>query len=253
MFDPAVTHAIQQAATERGIQPAILESVVYVESGGLAYTRIEGDKLPLIRWEGHYFYRHLPAHLLLIAQQAGLAASSATAWGEIKNPRDQTARYALLCRAAAIHRQAAHASCSWGVGQVMGAHAEWLGYATPYALAMRAMSGIGGQLEIMFRYIEKSGLLAALADGDFEAFARGYNGRGQVQRYAQRMRHAYRLRTLAPTIKIPRMGDRGSDVRRLQERLRALGQNIVVDGIYGPQTHAAVERSGLRLGQDSKE
>lgn len=36
------------------------------------------------------------------------------------------------------------------------------------------------------------------------------------------------------------IGDRGPEVRRLQERLNAFGAEMKVDGIYGPATHAAV-------------
>ncbi|TXI18098.1 MAG: peptidoglycan-binding protein [Nitrosomonas sp.] len=36
------------------------------------------------------------------------------------------------------------------------------------------------------------------------------------------------------------IGDRGPEVRHLQERLNAFGAEMKVDGIYGPATHAAV-------------
>jgi len=38
------------------------------------------------------------------------------------------------------------------------------------------------------------------------------------------------------------LGDRGADVRKEQERLNGLGANLVVDGIWGPKTQAAVEK-----------
>jgi hypothetical protein len=45
------------------------------------------------------------------------------------------------------------------------------------------------------------------------------------------------------------IGDRGQSVKRLQQRLNALGEDLVADGIFGPATHAAVvafqARSGL--------
>lgn len=36
------------------------------------------------------------------------------------------------------------------------------------------------------------------------------------------------------------VGDRGQQVRRLQERLNELGSTLIVDGIFGPSTHAEV-------------
>jgi len=45
------------------------------------------------------------------------------------------------------------------------------------------------------------------------------------------------------------VGDRGQQVKRLQERLNAQGNELVTDGIFGPSTHAAVvgfqARNGL--------
>lgn len=45
------------------------------------------------------------------------------------------------------------------------------------------------------------------------------------------------------------IGDRGQQVRRLQEALNARGENLIADGIFGPSTRAAViafqARSGL--------
>ena len=47
------------------------------------------------------------------------------------------------------------------------------------------------------------------------------------------------------------IGDRGQQVKKLQEKLNALGESLVVDGIFGPGTHAAVinfqARNGLTV------
>ncbi|MGB3388333.1 MAG: N-acetylmuramidase domain-containing protein, partial [Pseudaminobacter sp.] len=72
--------------------------------------------------------------------------------------------------------QAAHESVSWGIAQVMGAHWQWLGYGDIDALVAEARSGVAGQIRLMMRYIEKSGLAAALRKHDWGGFARGYNG-----------------------------------------------------------------------------
>jgi hypothetical protein len=71
---------------------------------------------------------------------------------------------------------------SWGIGQVMGAHWAWLGYADVDALVAEARCGVAGQVRLMARYIEKAGLAAAVRRRDWEAFARGYNG-PQYRRY----------------------------------------------------------------------
>jgi hypothetical protein len=59
---------------------------------------------------------------------------------------------------------------------VMGAHWAWLGYADVDALVAEARSGVGGQVRLMARYIDKAGLSAAIRRRDRVAFAHGYNG-----------------------------------------------------------------------------
>lgn len=44
------------------------------------------------------------------------------------------------------------------------------------------------------------------------------------------------------------IGDRGQQVKKLQEALNALGESLVVDGIFGPGTHAAVVNFQARNG-----
>lgn len=44
------------------------------------------------------------------------------------------------------------------------------------------------------------------------------------------------------------IGDRGQQVKKLQEALNALGETLVVDGIFGPGTHAAVVNFQARNG-----
>ena len=44
------------------------------------------------------------------------------------------------------------------------------------------------------------------------------------------------------------LGDRGTEVRKEQERLNALGADLVVDGIWGPKTQSAFEKYGAAPG-----
>lgn len=44
------------------------------------------------------------------------------------------------------------------------------------------------------------------------------------------------------------IGDRGQQVKRLQERLNAQGEDLVADGVFGPSTHAAVVAFQARHG-----
>lgn len=115
MFTTEVRNEIETDASRIGVEPAALLAIAEVEAAGRAYATVNGRKEPLIRFEGHYFDRRLPAAKRSAARDAGLADPKS---GAVKNPASQAARWAMLARAAAIDHKAAHESVSWGLGQV---------------------------------------------------------------------------------------------------------------------------------------
>lgn len=173
MFSKEVITEITAVAADMDLEPAALLAIAEVESAGKPFAVVGGRHEPLIRFEGHYFDRRLSPDNRKAARAAGLSSPTA---GRIANPATQAARWSLVARAAAIDRKAAHESVSWGLGQVMGAHWAWLGYADVAALVAEARSGSGGQARLMARYIDKAGLAAAIRRRDWAAFGRGYNG-----------------------------------------------------------------------------
>ena len=255
MFTEKTASEITKVASEFGIEPAAMLAVAEVESGGAVLAAIDGRQEPLIRFEGHYFDRRLSGDALAIARAAGLASPKT---GAIANPASQAARWWLLERAAVIDRKAAYESTSWGLGQVMGAHWAWLGFADVDALVGEAREGAAGQARLMACFIEKSGLTEALRSRDWEAFARGYNGPGfRKHAYHARLAAAYRRHAAgasgtedgrydqegaepAATPALLGAGSAGEAVRDLQQNLSALGYPLAVDGIFGKDTEEAV-------------
>ncbi len=238
-FSKDVLNAIEDIAKTEGIEPAALKAVVEVESGGRAFTKIDGQDMPLILYEYHVFYRYddLTEAQRREAVNRRLAAKG---WGDLPYAKSQSARYNQLKRAATINEQAAYSACSWGVGQVLGENAEWLGYGTPKKLAQRTMDGIEGQVEVMLTFIRKRGIADELDAHDWRGFARAYNGKGQVDFYSKRMASAYArhagttvLQTGPVTLRI---GAQGEAVAQLQRDLRGLGYFLSVDGDFGPAT-----------------
>jgi hypothetical protein len=187
MFTDETRHEIAAIARELDVEPEALLAIAEVESGGRGFVIVGGRPEPLIRFEGHYFDRRLSAANRQRARSDGLASPSA---GAIANPRTQAGRWALLGKACAIDAKAANESVSWGIGQVMGAHWAWLGYADVDALVAEARGSVAGQIRLMARYIDKAGLAAAVRRRDWEAFARGYNG-------PQYRRHGYHRKIAA--------------------------------------------------------
>ncbi|MFQ1702483.1 N-acetylmuramidase domain-containing protein [Loktanella agnita] len=246
-FSPAVLDEIERVALDQQIEPAALKAVVEVESAGRAFTKIDGRDMPLILYEYHVFYRYsdLTDPQRREAVRRKLASPR---WGDLPYAKSQAARYNQLTRAAAINEQAAYAACSWGVGQVLGENAVWLGFGTPKALAEKTMEGVAGQLAVMLAFINKAGIMDKLKARDWRGFARRYNGPGQVDYYANRMATAYRRHAgsdwqppeISPVSL--RVGARGPDVADLQRKLRSLGFHLHVDGDFGPATQRMVRQ-----------
>ena len=250
MFNDQISEEIAAVALEFGLKPAALLAIAEVESGGQVFSIVDGRSEPLIRFEGHYFDRRLSEDNRTQARAQGLASPKA---GEIANPASQAARWRLLERAAAIDRKAAYEFVSWGLGQVMGAHWAWLGFADVDALVAEARSGAAGQARLMARYIKKAGLVTAIENHDWEAFAHGYNG-PDYKRYSYHLKlaAAYRrcsgaspdARSAEPRAGSPafmRKGSAGDEVRDLQLALSALGYPLETDGIFGKATEHAVQ------------
>lgn len=238
-----VRAAIAAEARRIGVPAAALAAVAQVETGGIAFAAFDGRREPLIRFEGHYFDRRLAGAARETARRAGLASPRA---GAVANPSAQAARWRLLDRAAAIDRRAAFESTSWGLGQVMGAHWAWLGYGTVDAMVAQARAGAAGQARLMAAYVEKAGLVAALAARDWHAFARGYNGPAyQANGYHHKIASAFErfdagAQPPGGAIVSVRRGATGEAVRALQQALAARGHALAVDGVFGPRTEQAV-------------
>lgn len=245
MFAEDAILEITRAAQGLGIEPAALLAVADVESAGVAFAAIDGRREPLIRFEAHYFDRRLSEKNRAVAREKGLAAPVA---GAIANPRTQSARWRMLEQAAAIDAKAAYESVSWGLGQVMGAHWAWLGYASVDALVAEARSGAAGQARLMALYIEKAGLAPSLRSHNWPTFARGYNGPAYAQNgYDLKIAAAYNSYAKGGTgmragPSLLRKGSRGEAVTDLQRSLTALGYPLAADGIFGSATARAVKR-----------
>jgi hypothetical protein len=232
---------IQTQAKTLKVDPNALLSIIEIESGGVI-----GNPNPIIRWEGHYFDRLVPARLRDQARALKLSSPKA---GGIPNPKGQAGRYAILERAAQLDAEAAYSSISIGVGQVMGSHAKDLGYASAEAMFNRAKEGLAGQVELMLRFIKFNNLVDELQRLDWSAFARAYNGPAyKKNRYHLNMKEAYERYSGVTVVPVQgsasnmlRMGSEGLKVRELQALLVRAGFTVKVDGDFGPSTKQAVE------------
>ena len=138
MFSRATIEKVSRIAESIGVEPAQLLAVAEVESGGTVSWNTKFGVKPPVRFEGHYFHKRLKGAKLRQAISAGLASPRA---GAVANRSSYDARYELVYAAMKIDANAAMESCSWGLGQVMGAHWKKLGYSSVKALVDEASSG----------------------------------------------------------------------------------------------------------------
>lgn len=168
--------AIRKQADIYGLPQAFVLGIVEKESAGHVFWTINGKHVPAIRPEGHYFYRLLSGAQRTEAMNKGLAAKKA---GTVHVPGKYEAVYAMFNRMVAINKEVACQSISMGIGQVMGAHYQKLGYASAQDMFKHCCAGLDGQVEVMLRFITASPSLTRAAQTlDYTAFAKGYNGPG---------------------------------------------------------------------------
>lgn len=240
---------IKTVSATKDIDPYALLAVIEVESAGKIYADGVPGNMPVIRWEGHYFDRLVPAEKREEARQLGLASPQA---GTIRNPSSQAKRYEILEKAKLIDPEAAYSSISIGVGQVMGSHAKSLGYRSAVTMFNAAAKGFTGQVDLILKFIVKNNLIDELQRKDWSAFARSYNGPAYKQnRYHIKMQQAYDSYVGKESVVVAdapgsanmlRLGSEGARVREIQTLLGRAGFPVKVDGDFGDATKVAVEK-----------
>ncbi len=91
----------------------------------------------------------------------------------------------------ALDREAALCSASWGKYQIMGSNFAEAGYDTVEAFVADMVHSEAYQLDAFVAFLQNTGIDKHLIAKDWAAFARGYNGPGQVDAYAARIKEAY--------------------------------------------------------------
>jgi hypothetical protein len=198
---------LRDLAGELEISLPALRAVIEIESSGEPFLPVpaytpngaEVSGYPVIRLEGHVFYRQLlnlgdsalnPDSLLKkdpdykdIIQKTSTSLyqkGELTAWDQ-------------LFKARTISVDAANRSCSWGAFQVMGFNAEAVGYKST-AEFVEDMNTLEGQTRAFIGYVSKAApaCLKALRTLSWAAFAQLYNGPGYAaNKYDVKLAAAY--------------------------------------------------------------
>ncbi|GMQ23565.1 N-acetylmuramidase family protein [Algoriphagus sp. oki45] len=182
-------------ASKFQLELAAVKAVNEVESSGKGFFV---DGRPKILFEGHIFWRQLrdrgiDPSSLANASNADVLYSKWTRSHYIGGPRE----YDRLEKAASLLsdprvREAALASASWGSYQIMGFHAEKLGYASVQSFVDEMYVHERNQLEAFGKYLSVFGCLAHLKTKDWAKFAKCYNGPSyHVNKYDVKLANAY--------------------------------------------------------------
>lgn len=136
---------------EIGVGEDVLHMLIEVETRGTGYDK---KNRVIMLFEPHIFFRQLSKdkEKLDRAVRNGLAYRK---WGTMKYPKDS---YPRFLNAVQIDETAAYASCSWGLGQIMGSNHKMAGYDSPQEMVKAFAESEGNQLDAMVDFAKSAGI-----------------------------------------------------------------------------------------------
>jgi hypothetical protein len=222
----ALTQAgIDAAAGTLGVGSNEIWAILMVETGGVGFLP---DRRPQILYERHYFHRLTRGKFDTV--DSNLSAPNPGGYGE-----EGAHQYDRLERAMTLDRQAAIASASWGLGQIMGRASTLIGFTDVESMVNAMMDSEDAQLAALSSFVRMMPrAVEALKANDWWTFAKDYNGRALMANfYDRRLFDALRV--------IRKNGTPDLLVRAAQLYLTFLGHEPgPIDGVAGPRTKAAL-------------
>jgi len=179
----------KEIANDLGVEVAVIKAVHEVESDGDAFL---SDSRPKILFEGHIFWRQLKAKGIDPKDhEKGNETILYKNWTR-KHYKGGASEYERLEQAMKIDEEAAIRSCSWGSFQIMGYHAESLGFQDVFDFYYTLRTGEFENLKLFIKFCEVNNLVRHLRSKNWAAFAKGYNGPGYAQnKYDTKLEAAY--------------------------------------------------------------
>ncbi len=186
----------------RGVDPAAVHAVSDVETakhspGGATE---DGRLIPLL--EPHVFSRN--SHHAFDVSHPHLSypkwvrylrgATPPKGWDVHPYRLTYREMWGVFAFQAELHFDAALCGMSYGRFQQLGEGWKRLGFDSPLHLVETLYQGEQAQLAVFCRYVIAHGLVGALKAKNWRAFAAGYNGSGQITRYAVLMQEAFLTR-----------------------------------------------------------
>lgn len=233
---------VSSAALAINVEMAALRAVIEVECGQAGFI---ADGRPTILYEAHIFQRETGGRFAGRTDRHGVPLSVAN-WDKALYGASGAHQWERLEDAAKLDWPAAHRSCSWGLGQVMGFNHVIAGWPDIQGFVAAMEESAGRQLDAMCGFLKSNKLDAPLRSHNWAAFAKGYNGAGYAaNQYDKKLAAAYAKwsanpdgppTTTRPTL---RRGAKSEAVNELQDLLQVPW--LAIDGDFGATTEAVVK------------
>lgn len=185
-----------QVAELLGCEPAALKAVQQVETGGRGSFFSPGR--PAILFEGHIFWTQLKKRGSNPEDYVKGNENILYPKWEKGHYKGGIGEYDRLEQARKINREAADASASWGMFQIMGFNYAACGEESIESFVRSMCESEFKQLLLTANFIKKnSQMLQALQARDWAVFAKCYNGPAYAQnRYDVKLEAAYQKYSL---------------------------------------------------------
>lgn len=180
---PLVDSDITEVAAVLGCDAAAVQAVCDVEAAGAGFL---DDNRPKILFEAHVFGR-LTSH----QYDDEHPNISAPAWDRSLYGAAGAHQYDRLAEAMALDETAALRSASWGMFQVMGMNFKACGFNDVQSFVAAMVESERKHLDAFAAFCQSTSAANSLRTHNWTAFARTYNGPGQVDAYATKLRDAY--------------------------------------------------------------
>jgi hypothetical protein len=178
---------VADAAKALGVNAAKIWTVWDVEASANPFI----DGLPTILYEPHIFSR-LTKH----AYDSSHSAISSKSWNKKLYPGSQKGRWDQVLKATSLDVDAGLSAASYGGFQIVGMNHKVCGYTTPWDFVYSQSRDERSQLLAFVAFVDNNGLKRALQNGDWAAFAKGYNGSAyRENKYDERLAKAYAKRS----------------------------------------------------------
>jgi hypothetical protein len=181
----------KKAADTLGVEVAVVQAIKDVEAGGSGFVF---SNHPTILFESHVFWKQLDQRGIKPTQYNDPEILNQT-WNQGKlHYVGGVAEHARLEKARLIHRDAASASASWGLFQIMGCNFKACGCRTIEEFVTRMCMSESEQLSLFVNFIKYHGMHTELQGSkkNWAGFAKRYNGSGYAaNHYDTKLEAAY--------------------------------------------------------------